>query len=122
MIPLMIAIGAALGAPARYLADRAIQTRHETVFPWGTLTVNVVASLVLGVLVAAAGHVPAETVALLGTGLCGALSTFSTFSYETMRLIEERSGFYAIVNVMLSVVAGLGAAALGWSIGASLIS
>jgi CrcB protein len=122
MIPLMIAIGAAVGAPARYLADRAIQSRHETVFPWGTLAVNVVASLVLGVVTGTAAHVPAATVALLGTGLCGALSTFSTFSYETMRLIEERSGFYAIVNVTLSVVAGLGAAALGWSIGASLIS
>lgn len=120
MIPLMIAIGAAVGAPARYLTDRTIQSRHETTFPWGTLTVNLVASLILGVVTGLSGHLSAESVALIGTGLCGALSTFSTFSYETMQLIEERSHFYAVANVVLSVVAGLGAAALGWSIGISL--
>lgn len=119
MIPLVIAIGAAIGAPARYLTDRAIQSRHETTFPWGTLTVNLLASLVLGVVTGASGHLSASTVAFIGTGLCGALSTFSTFSYETMRLVEERSEFYAVANVLLSVVAGLGAAACGWSIGAS---
>ncbi|MDQ6848755.1 MAG: CrcB family protein [Actinomycetota bacterium] len=119
MIPLMIAIGAAIGAPARFLADRAIQSRHETIFPWGTLTVNLFASLVFGTLAGLSGHLSATVVALVGTGLCGALSTFSTFSYETMRLIEERSEFYAAANVGLSVLACLGAAALGWSIGLS---
>lgn len=120
MIPLMVAIGAAVGAPARYLTDRAIQSRHETVFPWGTLTVNVTASLILGIVTGMAGHVSAVAVALVGTGLCGALSTFSTFSYETMQLVQERSGFYAAANVALSVTAGLGAAAFGWSIGTSV--
>jgi CrcB protein len=56
MTLLMVCLGAALGAPARYLTDRAIQSRHDTVFPWGTLTVNVVGSLVLGALVGLAGH------------------------------------------------------------------
>lgn len=120
MIPLMIAIGAAVGAPARYLTDRAVQARHDTLFPWGTLSVNVVASLILGVVTGADTHLSSAVVALVGTGLCGALSTFSTFSYETMRLFEDRSRFYALANIAISVVAGLGAAALGWSIGASL--
>lgn len=113
----MIALGAAVGAPARYLTDRAIQSRHDSLFPWGTLTVNVAASLVLGLLVGAQGHVSAQVAALVGTGFCGALSTYSTFSYETLRLVEERSVFYAVVNVLVTLVAGIGAAALGWWIG-----
>lgn len=117
MIVLLIALGAAIGAPARYLADRAIQARHETVFPWGTLTVNIVASFALGVLFGAVAN--AEVAAFFGTGLCGALSTYSTFSYETMRLVQERDRFYAIANVLISLFAGIGAAALGWSVGSA---
>lgn len=120
MIALMIALGAAVGAPARYLTDRAVQARHDTRFPWGTLAVNVVASLILGVLIGAQRHVSAEVEALVGTGFCGALSTFSTFSYETVRLVADRSRFYAVANLLISLVAGLGAAALGWTIGASV--
>jgi CrcB protein len=120
MTVLLIALGAAVGAPARYLTDRALQTRHETVFPWGTLTVNVLASLVLGFLAGASSAISGSMSALLGTGLCGALSTFSTFSYETMRLAQGGARFYAAANVAVSLVAGIGAAALGWSIGTSL--
>ena len=116
----MIALGAAVGAPARYLTDRAVQSRHDTLFPWGTLTVNVVASLALGVLVGAQSAVPPQVDALLATGFCGALSTYSTFSYETLRLVEERSMLYAVVNVLGTLVAGLGAAALGWALGVSI--
>lgn len=114
---LMIAVGAAVGAPARYLTDRAIQSRHETVFPWGTLTVNIVASLILGV-VTGARFGPTVT-ALVGTGFCGALSTYSTFSYETMRLAGDGARFYAAANIAVSLVAGIGAAAFGWSVGMS---
>jgi CrcB protein len=57
----------------------------------------------------------------VGTGFCGALSTFSTFGYETLRLAQERARFYAVTNVAISLVAGLGAAALGWSVGAALV-
>ena len=117
MIVLLIALGAAIGAPARYLADRAIQSRHETVFPWGTLAVNIVASFALGVLFGAV--VNPDLAAFFGTGLCGALSTYSTFSYETMRLVQERDRFYAIANVLISLFAGIGAAALGWSVGSA---
>ena len=120
MTVLLIALGAVFGAPARYLTDRAVQRRHDTQFPWGTLTVNISASLMIGVLTGLGGHVSAHVSALIATGFCGALSTFSTFSYETMRLVEDRLRFYALANVAISLVAGLGAAALGWSIGVSL--
>lgn len=120
MTVLMIALGAIVGAPARYLTDRAIQSRHETVFPWGTLTVNLVASLILGVVVGATAHLSPALTALVGTGFCGALSTYSTFSYEVMRLSGEGARFQAVLNVAVSLVAGIGAAALGWSIGSGI--
>jgi CrcB protein len=108
---LLIALGAAVGAPLRYLADRAIQARHDSRFPWGTLTVNVAGSLILG-LVAGLPADPALAAAL-GTGFCGALTTYSTFSYETLRLAQVGARVYAVMNVVASVAAGLGAAAIG---------
>lgn len=120
MTMLMIALGAAVGAPARYLSDRAIQSRHETVFPWGTLTVNLVASLVLGIVTGAGSAMDPNLALLIGTGFCGALSTYSTFSYETLRLAQDGARFSAAANVGLSLVAGIGAAAFGWSLGVSL--
>ena len=116
----MIALGAAVGAPARYLTDRSIQSRHDTDFPWGTLSVNLVASLLLGIMTAAGNHVSANLALLISTGFCGALSTFSTFSYETLRLVQAGARFHALANIAVSLVAGIGAAALGWSIGLSL--
>lgn len=112
---LLVALGAAVGAPARFLTDRWVQSRHDTVFPWGTLTVNVIGSFVLGVVLggAAAGGVPDAVVAGLGIGFCGGLTTYSTFSYETVRLAESGSGRYAVANVLVSLAAGLLAALLG---------
>jgi CrcB protein len=118
VIALLIGLGAAVGAPARYLTDRAVQRRTDAAFPLGTLVVNVAASLVLGLLVGLGAS--ARVMALLGTGFCGALSTYSTFAYETLRLSEDRARLYAAVNVVVSVVASLAAAALGWGVGAAL--
>lgn len=117
-----LCLGAALGAPARYLTDRAIQARHDTVFPWGTFAVNVAGSLILGVLVGAASHleVPSGLVAGLGTGFCGALTTYSTFGYETVRLAEDGARLLAALNVAASVTAAFGAAALGYATGQAL--
>jgi CrcB protein len=108
---LLIAAGAAIGAPLRYLVDRLVQSRHDSVFPWGTLAVNVAGSLLLGFLAGLPAN-PA-VMAALGTGFCGALTTYSTFSYETLRLAQEGARFYALANVTASIVAGLGAAYLG---------
>jgi len=121
VIPLWVALGAAIGAPARYLTDRTVQARHDSVFPWGTLTVNVVASLLLGVLAGAADAVSPALALALGTGFCGALSTYSTFSYETLRLLETRARFLAAANVVVALVAGFGAVALGWTVGGALV-
>jgi CrcB protein len=108
---LLVALGAAIGAPLRYLTDRYVQTRHESAFPWGTLAVNLIGSLLLGLL---AGLPAGPTwTALAGTGFCGALTTYSTFSYETLRLVQEGARFYAVANVTASLAAGLGAAGLG---------
>ncbi|GGQ23739.1 fluoride efflux transporter CrcB [Streptomyces mutabilis] len=112
---LLVMAGAMAGAPLRYLADRALQTRHDGVFPWGTFTVNVVGCLILGTLAGAATHGAASDSLqlLVGTGFCGALTTYSTFSYETVRLAEKGARFLAAANVVAGVVAGLGAAFLG---------
>ena len=120
----LVIAGAAVGAPLRYLSDRAIQTRHDTVFPWGTFTVNVLGSLMLGMIagaVAAGGASPQVQLAL-GTGFCGALTTYSTFSYETLRLLEDDARLFAAANVVASIVAGLGAAFLGVAISQAIWS
>jgi fluoride exporter len=120
MILLMVCLGAAVGAPARYLTDRVIQSRHDSVFPWGTFTVNVVGSFTLGVLVGLGSRLPAEVLALIGTGFCGALTTYSTFGFETVRLAEDGARLLAVLNVLASVAAGFGAAALGYALGLAL--
>ena len=108
---LLVALGAAVGAPLRYLVDRGVQARLDSLFPWGTFLVNVVGSLVLGVLAGGSEHAaPGELGALLGTGLCGALSTYSTFGYETVRLLEDGATGYAVINAVGSVLAGVAAA------------
>ncbi|MGC4806922.1 fluoride efflux transporter CrcB [Micromonospora sp. DT233] len=113
MTVLLIVLGAAVGAPLRYLTDRAVQARHASPLPWGTLTVNVSGSLLLGALVAA--PVGPTLGALLGTGFCGALTTYSTFGYETLRLARDGTRWYALANALVSVAAGLAAAALGYA-------
>ncbi|GAA0226334.1 fluoride efflux transporter CrcB [Cryptosporangium japonicum] len=111
MTVLLVALGAAVGAPLRYLTDRAVQARHGTAFPWGTLAVNVVGSLLLGFLAGLPAS-PAVT-ALAGTGFCGALTTYSTFSYDTLRLTRGGEPFAALLYVVASLCAGMGAAAVG---------
>ncbi|ATW52677.1 fluoride efflux transporter FluC [Streptomyces peucetius] len=108
---LLVILGATVGAPLRYLTDRAVQARHDSVFPWGTFVVNATGSLVLGAV--AGASVSSHTYALLGTGLCGALTTYSTFSYETLRLAERGWRFLAVANVAASLLVGLGSVFLG---------
>jgi CrcB protein len=116
LIVLAVLAGGMIGAPARYLVDRAIQLRHDSVFPWGTLVVNLFGSAVLGFLLGAQRHLglPPVAFALLGTGLCGGLTTFSTFSYETLRLLEDGAVGEAGLNVIGSLVVGVLLAWLGY--------
>lgn len=114
----LVLVGGAVGAPLRYLADLLVQSRHDSVFPWGTFIANVVGSFVLGVVLGAAstGALAPEMVALVGTGVCGALTTFSTFGFETVRLVEEGSWATAGLNVVLSLTVGFAAGLAGWAL------
>jgi len=117
MTLVLVLLGGAVGAPLRYVTDLAIQRWHGGRFPWGTLSVNVIGSLILGLVLGGvvSGAWPTSVAALLGTGLCGALTTYSTFSFETVRLVEDGVLGAALGNVALSLAAGLGAGALGWA-------
>ncbi|MGP3975333.1 fluoride efflux transporter CrcB [Streptomyces sp. 8N114] len=119
---LLVIAGAAVGAPLRYLTDRAVQARHDALFPWGTFLVNVSGCLLFGLITGAAlaGAASSNVQLLLGTGLCGALSTYSTFSYETLRLAEQGAARYALLNVAASLAAGLGAAYAGVTVARAL--
>lgn len=115
MSVLLVAVGGAGGAVLRYLIDRRVQRRSGSDFPFGTLIVNVAGSAVLGFLagLALAGHEPDAVRLAVGVGLCGSLTTYSTFGYETITLFTQRARLHAVLNVVVTVLAGFGAAALG---------
>ncbi|MER5218904.1 fluoride efflux transporter CrcB [Streptomyces flaveus] len=112
---LLVVVGAMVGAPLRYLIGRAVEARNDTLFPWGTFTVNVVGCLVFGLLTGAVtyGGAPASVRLLVGAGVCGTLTTYSAFSYETVRLAEIGARLYAVANVLASVASAIGAAFIG---------
>lgn len=123
MTVLMVLVGGAIGAPLRYLTDLLVAARHPGVFPWGTFLVNVAGSLVLGVLAGVVGAVtvPPWLVPLVGIGVCGAFTTFSTFGFETVRLLEEGSLPAAAANSLGSLAVGLAACAAGFAAAAALL-
>jgi fluoride exporter len=123
VIILAVLAGGMIGAPARYLTDRLVQAKHDTVLPWGTFTVNMAGSAVLGFLLGAERHLglPPVLFALLGTGFCGGLTTFSTFGYETLRLLEDGAAGAAGLNVIGSLAAGVLLAWLGLSLAGALL-
>jgi fluoride exporter len=104
MTMLLVAVGGALGAAVRYLLDRAIATRLASPFPLGTLVINVTGSIALGALLgwAARHQLPSSMLAWAGTGFLGAYTTFSTFTFETVRLLEDGAWRYAAWNILLS--------------------
>jgi CrcB protein len=110
-----VAVAGAVGAPSRYLLDVAVQRRARGSFPLGTFVINISGSLLLGLISGAALYhaFPSTPKIVLGTGFCGAYTTFSTWTWETVHLLEEGEVKDAVANAVLSVVAGLGAAGLG---------
>ena len=113
---LLVALGAAVGAPLRYLTNHWVREHLGGTPAAGTLVVNVVGSFVLGAVVGAgAGAAP---LALLGIGFCGALTTFSTLALEIWDAMSDDRYPHAVANVTLSLSLGLGAAALGWAVAA----
>jgi len=106
-----VAVGSAVGGASRFALSTFIQQRAGT-FPLGTLLINITGSLLLGFLMRYAlgsTSVSAETRALLTTGFCGGYTTFSTFSWETVALIQDgdyrRASTYVIASVVVSLAA-----------------
>jgi CrcB protein len=113
--PLLVVAGALVGAPLRLLADRIAVARRGRTTGLGTLTVNVAGSAVLGFVLGLA-TAPSWVVALVGTGFCGTLTTFSTFSYDVVRMVEEKVPGRALAYLAATLVLGVGAAAVGFGL------
>jgi CrcB protein len=113
-----VAVLGGVGALLRFGLDGAISERAGSELPWGTLAVNASGSLVLGLLAGFALH--GDALLLAGTALLGSYTTFSTWMFETHRLGEEGELWLALLNVVLSIALGVGAAALGRTIGGAL--
>jgi CrcB protein len=116
MAVLWVALGGALGSMARYGVGFAAARWFGLAFPWGTLAVNVIGGLAMGILAARVGPEHEQMRLLLGVGLLGGFTTFSAFSLETVRLMEHQPGLaalYAAASLILSV----GACWLGLMLG-----
>ncbi len=114
---IVIAVGllGGAGAVGRVLLDGAVSRRLGRRFPYGTLAVNISGSLVLGLLVGAGLGADADR--LLGTGLLGAYTTFSTWMLDSHRLADDRQPGRGALNIVLSLALGIGAVWLGRRIG-----
>ena len=110
---LLVALGAAVGAPVRYAVTQALRDRGATSHA-GTLVVNVIGSFVLGLLIG--GGVSGDALGLLGTGFCGALTTMSTLALEVWDSAVEDRPRHGVATLALHLVLGVGAAWLGWTL------
>jgi CrcB protein len=107
-------VAAGVGAPARYLVDGWVQDRTGGAFPWGTFAVNVSGCLALGILIGL--DLDGTVRAVVGTGGLGAYTTFSTFTFETVRLAEEGAVDLACRNAAAGLLVGLAAASAGLAV------
>ena len=125
MIYFWVGVGGALGSMARLWLGLQVALLTGLVFPWGTILVNILGSLVIGFVATLTGPngrvvVPVPAQAFVMVGLCGGFTTFSAFSLQTLELARDGRLMHAGANVMLSVVLCLTAVALGhW--GATLL-
>jgi len=113
----MVAIGGAIGSASRYLVTLAVQSRVDSGFPAGTLLVNVTGAFLLGLIMRYSVQsfaISPEMRLLLTTGLCGGYTTFSTFSYESARMIEDGEWRTPLLYMVLSVILSLAAMFLGF--------
>jgi len=118
---LLVAIGGGLGAAARFLVDTWVARHNRWATPLGTVIVNVSACLLLGLLVGwALGRDAASVVAVLGVGVLGGYSTFSTASVEAARLLLAGRSQVAVAHALVMLVLGFGAAVVGIAVGTRL--
>ena len=113
---LLVGIGGFAGSVLRYLVTIFLAERVSASFPFGTLTANITGCFLIGVILGFAERgsiLSPEWRILLTTGFCGGFTTFSTFSYESLRLVQDGEFLYLFLNVWLNVVVGLGATYLG---------
>jgi fluoride exporter len=118
-----VAVLGAVGACTRYVVDRGLTRRHpRPLIPWGTFAVNASGAFLLGLITGLAVHHHLDSTAKtwLGTGFCGAFTTFSTFAYESHRLAEDRRWRAAAVNVAGGLVVGVALAAAGLALASAL--
>jgi len=114
----LIALGGAAGAIARYQVGAAIQSRTPSVFPWGTFVVNLTGGFALGVLTGLG--VTGDALLVLGTGFLGGYTTFSTWMVEAQRLGEDAEFALAAAYLLGSMLAGLASTAAGWALAGAL--
>jgi CrcB protein len=126
---LWVALGGALGSVSRYWLSGLVASRFGETFPWGTLTVNVTGSFVIGLIGAVAvpeGRLDSQSRAFatqfLMYGICGGYTTFSSFSLATLKHLQERQWLYAGGNIILSVALCMIAVWLGWMLGSMVNS
>ncbi|QSO46144.1 fluoride efflux transporter CrcB [Alicyclobacillus mengziensis] len=114
---LFVGIGGSIGAVCRFLVGRWVTARYPSSFPLGTFAVNVTGALVLGLVTRLAGlllpHMATAVSLFLGIGFCGAYTTFSTFSYETVTLIRQHRVTTAALYVGMTFIVGFAAAGFG---------
>ena len=114
----LLAIAGGIGAVLRFMLDGAVRRAVGGRWPWGTALINVSGSFLLGLLTALAGRgLPPEVLLVLGTGLLGGYTTFSTAAYETVRLLEQQRWGAALVHGLGQVVVATLLAAVGYLVG-----
>lgn len=114
---LLVVLGGMVGAPVRYLVDVRVSARLGSGFPFGTLVANGAACVLLGLVAGLGLGAGSPGYALLGTGAAGAMSTYSTFAFETVRLAEEDGAVRAAAYAAVSLVVGLAGLLLGLAVG-----
>ena len=122
LVAALVAISGGFGAIARFMLDGLVRGRVRTLVPAGTMIINVSGSLLLGLLTGLVlfQAVAADWRVVLGTGFLGGYTTFSTASFETVRLLQERRWAAATVNGLGMLVLAAAAAAAGMAIAAAL--
>ncbi|MDR3460415.1 MAG: fluoride efflux transporter CrcB [Verrucomicrobiae bacterium] len=126
MAYLWVALGGALGSVSRYWLSGLVASRFGETFPWGTLTINVTGSFIIGIFATLAipeGRLDPQsrafTTQFLMIGVCGGYTTFSSFSLQTLNLLRDREWLYAGGNILLSVVLCMIAVWLGFLLGST---